>query len=448
MNRLTPPAMSGWQYALWGVGLMLVKYFVEYLVVTINGGAEYNLLQFLMPLYGGRDQAIASAAPWVVWFILIWSLPFVFVAIWFSMGRAIDAGLSPWTSLWILAPYLNFLFMILMCFLPHRTPDRQRRQPASKGPDTTGQTDTTMWITTILLGLLMTASLIVLSIFVFADYGATIFFTSPILLGAICGYSQTKYRGGSQIGKAMLVAMAALAIGMATLVAIGFEGTICILMAMPIMLPAAAIGGIFGFIIAKSTLTGPPWMTIALILPSAAVVEFYLTQPVQYEVVSVVQVDASPDEVWERVIAFPEITAQPDLLSRLGVAYPVRARIEGRGVGAVRYCEFSTGDFVEPITVWDPPNRLAFDVEDQPCPLTELSPWEDIHPPHLDGFMRSHRGEFRLTELPNGKTRLAGHTVYSVDMYPQLYWKLWTDSIIHSIHHRVLEHIADVVKCE
>jgi hypothetical protein len=29
-------------------------------------------------------------------------------------------------------------------------------------------------------------------------------------------------------------------------------------------------------------------------------------------------------------------------------------RIEGAGVGAMRYCVFSTGTFVEQVTVWEP----------------------------------------------------------------------------------------------
>jgi len=39
-------------------------------------------------------------------------------------------------------------------------------------------------------------------------------------------------------------------------------------------------------------------------------------------------------------------------LFRLGFASPQYARIEGTGVGAIRYCVFSTGPFVEPITAW------------------------------------------------------------------------------------------------
>ena len=78
--------------------------------------------------------------------------------------------------------------------------------------------------------------------------------------------------------------------------------------------------------------------------------------------------------------------------------------------------------------------------------MDEISPWEDIHPPHLHGYLTSHHGEFRLIETSDGGTRLEGRTWYSVDMYPQIYWKKWTDQIIHSIHFRVLNHIRDVVE--
>ncbi len=146
------------------------------------------------------------------------------------------------------------------------------------------------------------------------------------------------------------------------------------------------------------------------------------------------EVAASPDQVWDHVISFPNITSPEPWLFRWGIAGPLRARIEGTGIGAVRYCEFSTGDFVEPITVWEPNQRLAFDVRYQPDPLFELSPYGHIHPPHLDGFMKSKRGEFRLIALPNGSTRLEGRTWYEIDMYPQTYWRLWCDAIVHQIH--------------
>jgi hypothetical protein len=123
-----------------------------------------------------------------------------------------------------------------------------------------------------------------------------------------------------------------------------------------------------------------------------------------------------------------------------GIAYPIRAEIEGKGVGAVRNCIFSTGPFVEPITRWDEPNRLSFDVTSQPCPMKEWSPY-NIHPPHLDHHLISKKGEFRLIRLEGNRTRLEGSTWYSNNMWPNGYWGIWSDAVIHGIHLRVLDHI-------
>lgn len=113
----------------------------------------------------------------------------------------------------------------------------------------------------------------------------------------------------------------------------------------------------------------------------------------------------------------------------------------GKGVGAIRHCEFTTGRFVEPITVWEPPYRLGFAVKSQPPVMNELSPYPNIEPLHLEGYFENHRGEFLLERLPNGHTRLIGTTWYENHMWPQAYWQLWSDLLIHRIHLRVLNHI-------
>jgi hypothetical protein len=118
------------------------------------------------------------------------------------------------------------------------------------------------------------------------------------------------------------------------------------------------------------------------------------------------------------------------------------ARIEGEGVGAVRYCTFSTGSFVEPITRWDAPHHLAFDVVENPPPMRELSPYEKVDAPHLDGFMTSRRGEFVIEPLPGGRSRLSGTTIYTLEIHPAVYWRLWTDEIVRTIHGRVLRHVG------
>jgi hypothetical protein len=156
---------------------------------------------------------------------------------------------------------------------------------------------------------------------------------------------------------------------------------------------------------------------------------------------SSIEIAAAPMIVWPRVIEFQPLPPPGEFIFRLGVAAPMRAHIDGAGVGAVRQCVFSTGAFVEPITRWEPGLTLDFDVTASPPPMTEWSPYKNVHPPHLDGFLRARRGEFRLVALGNGRTRLEGRTWYEIEMGPEGYWQLWSDYLIHRIHMRVLEHI-------
>ncbi len=46
-----------------------------------------------------------------------------------------------------------------------------------------------------------------------------------------------------------------------------------------------------------------------------------------------------------------------------------------------------------------------------------------------------------MEALPGNRTRLVGITHYEHSMWPAAYWKLWSDTIIHAIHIRVLRHV-------
>jgi hypothetical protein len=164
-------------------------------------------------------------------------------------------------------------------------------------------------------------------------------------------------------------------------------------------------------------------------------------EPPVISVTTSVVIDAPVSVVWKNVIAFPPLDPPKELMFRAGIAYPIGAKIEGEGVGAVRRCQFSTGEFVEPITTWDEGRLLAFNVASQPPSLRELSPWE-IMPPHIEhNYMRSLHGQFRLTALNDHSTLLEGTTWYQNYFWPQAYWREWSDRIVHRIHMRVLEHV-------
>jgi hypothetical protein len=221
------------------------------------------------------------------------------------------------------------------------------------------------------------------------------------------------------------------------------EGVLCLAMAFPIAAALSIVGALLAWAIASASrhdnARNPVGML--LMLPALAVGEAKINEPTLRHVTTTIEIDAPPEQVWPNVIGFSDLPAPPKWMYRLGIAYPMRATIQGRGVGAVRHCEFSTGPFVEPITVWDEPHRLAFDVTSQPPSMTEWSPYQSVKAPHLEGYMVSKGGEFRLVPLPGGRTRLEGTTNYTLAIYPELYWVAYGEVLLHGIHTRVLEHI-------
>jgi len=218
------------------------------------------------------------------------------------------------------------------------------------------------------------------------------------------------------------------------------------LMAAPFAVGLAALGGTLGYSIqagywrAKEV---PAMLSIVLLFtPSFIGLERLANaQPETFVVKSAIEVNAAPEAVWKEVVAFAEIPPPRELIFRAGIAYPIRAEISGRGAGAIRHCVFSTGAFVEPIEIWDEPRLLKFSVTENPAPMREITPYASIEPPHLHRYFVSHQGQFLLTQLPGGRTRLEGTTWYSHTIWPETYWHLWSDYIIHRIHVRVLEHI-------
>ncbi|TPW19020.1 MAG: hypothetical protein FD126_3105, partial [Elusimicrobia bacterium] len=247
-------------------------------------------------------------------------------------------------------------------------------------------------------------------------------------------------------GYAETMGVAALTTGLAAVAvfAAAVEGLICIAMAAPLAFVLAAMGATVGFFIqrrgdrnllaAAALFAGLPILTGA----ESATAPAEEALPVRTSV----EVDAPPEAVWPNVVSFSELPPPEHWVFRLGFAYPLRATITGRGVGAVRRCEFTTGAFVEPITVWDEPRRLAFSVTSQPPPMRETSWYPDIRPRHLDDFLVSEGGEFLLEPLPGGRTRLTGTTWYRHAIAPSWYWRPLSDAVIHRIHTRVLEHVA------
>lgn len=294
--------------------------------------------------------------------------------------------------------------------------------------------------TSIGLTILFATPLTVWGIYGIGDYGIALFILIPLFIGLT---STILYGYKRKLTNSDATQISFLTLGIFTLglVVFALEGLICIAMVAPIGLLFTYIGGLIGRLIINkrpnNSLTSI--ILLLILIPTTAFIEKN-NEPNIKSVTTIIIIDASPQTVWKNVIEFPQLDEPTEFIFNAGIAYPINAKMEGEGVGAIRHCNFNTGSFVEPITVWDEPRLLKFDVLEQPEPMKEISFW-DVDAPHLHNYFVSKKGQFKLTELPNGQTELEGTTWYYHDIKPDIYWRVWSDWIIHRIHNRVLNHI-------
>ena len=432
MNRLP--------YIIW-TGVLLAVAYIALRIVLIAADGQPGVFpdawQFLDPLRLFADGGTQ------LWLSIGIHVALTIGLVILSLRRADHAGWNPWLGLLMIIPVVRLFVFTALAVVPgaeHTSAlDLPRRAwldrilPTSKLGNA---------IASIFFAALLVLPLGFLNVRILQDYGLALFIGLPFLLGAVSAYLYNHHqarRWGQSIGIAMLT----VTIALVAIFLFAMEGLLCIAMAAPIVYPIALAGSLVGHALAQRTPGGATAMTL-LILIAPGLMAFESANPSKeplFPVMTSVRVKAPPQAVWEELVAFSRMEEPDEFLFRAGISYPVEARIEGTGVGACRYCWFNTGPFVEPITVWDEPHLLAFNVVDDPPPMTELSIYEHINAPHVDGFFRSHNGQFRLEEQTDGTTLLEGTTWYTHSIWPTWYWRLWSDAILHRIHGRVLEHI-------
>jgi hypothetical protein len=444
-------------YALVGSVAFVRKNNLDRFVAAHFFHEYWGFLNYWVPLRDvGRITQLRGRDAVFLETMLVIALPFVWLGVAMTLKRLRSAGLSPALVVLFFAPFLNLLFFPLLCLWPEReaesTNDRDHR--VSQGqvtesflarivPESALGSAAASLLITVPAGLLM----VLLGVRLLVTYGWGLFIALPFVMGFTAAITYGVRRPRSLSGCIIVAALSVAVMGFA-LMAFAIEGLICLIMALPIAVPLAAFGGACGYLVQRrrwSQTSAPAFLSVVLLfVPGVQWTEHAVSASNPTFVVrSAVDIDAPPENVWKQVVAFSEIPPPTEWIFRAGVAYPIRAEIFGRGPGAERHCVFSTGAFVEPIEIWDEPHRLKFAVTANPAPMEEWTPYAHIDTPHLHGFLVSSGGQFLLTPLPNGRTRLEGTTWYRHGLAPAAYWRVWSDVIIHKIHMRVLRHIKE-----
>ncbi len=435
------------EYFLAGSILSLIKFAIDH-AVAAHFGEPWQIWNYVIAsehvsLFGlGARKPELYAILWAI------AIPFFGVGIALTLRRLRDTGHSTGWVFLFFVPVGNLLLFLFLILAPGTLAPGTRKTMAEAAAfdelqrTKSGRTAVPGVAVAVALGF----GLVVWGSQVLLLYGWGMFLGIPFITGFVSSWFLNLKRVRSRLDAVAVSILTPCLIGAALL---GFrkEGLGCLVMAIPLALPFSIAGGLVArsILLRRRILSTPPGFAACVaMLPLLMVFEHGVNvAPPVIAVTTSVTIEAPATVVWKKVVAFTPLDPPEEWLFRAGIAYPTSARLVGSGPGAVRYCRFSTGDFVEPITVWDENRLLAFDVAAQPPAMLELSPWK-INPPHVErNYLRSLHGQFRLVALSDHRTLLEGTTWYQNYLWPQVYWREWSDAILHRIHERVLRHVKE-----
>jgi hypothetical protein len=434
-------------YAVLGVALMLVKYGVDRWLTWGFTGLRLDPWIYWIRTGSVADRLSGPRHASYAYVLLAAALPFVWSGVVLTLRRLRSAALPKMLVLLFFVPFVNALFFVMLCALRGRPHDGSARDTGGRSrflDRLMPETQIGSALMSVALVVPVTAALAYLSAQYLGKYGWGLFVGLPFFVG-LASVLLYGYREPRSFGACVTVAVAAVGILGVGLFLFAIEGAICILMAAPIGAVLAFVGASIGWAIQMQTRasdTSATYLALSLAMPLLLLADASQPeQPPEYRVETSIDIDAPRERVWNEVVAFSELPPPTEIVFRAGIAYPMRAEIDGRGVGAIRRCVFSTGAFVEPIEVWDEPRRLEFSVASEPRAMTELMPWPGADPPHVSDYFVSRRGRFDLVALEGDRTRLVGTTWYTHKIWPSAYWRVYSDRLLHKIHRRVLDHI-------
>jgi uncharacterized membrane protein YhaH (DUF805 family) len=437
------------RYLVTGFVLLAVKHNIDRILAAAFGYKWSIFNYWVLDTPAGIKELTIRDATFYATLLLV-ALPFIWTGTVLTLRRLRDADLPLWLVIFFFLPFINLIFFTILAAIPSNDSQDHRWIFSSS----IGRLIPKSELGSAVFGILVTAILAALETALSAtglgNYGWGLFVGIPFFLGLNSSLIYG-YHGPRSLGKCLLVAILSTGIVGVALFAVAIEGLICLVMALPLAVVLAVFGATMGFVLQRRPSFSPNTLRVVsvgfLLMPGLILLEYSIGEdPPLYEVKTSVVIKSDPKTVWTHVVSFSQLPPPTEAMFKTGIAYPIRADIRGQGVGAVRHCVFSTGPFVEPITVWDEPRLLRFDVTEQPRAMEELSLYSNLRPPHVENYLISRKGQFELKPLPDGTTLLEGTTWYQNRFWPAPYWHLWSDYIIHNIHERVLLHIKTLAE--
>ena len=269
----------------------------------------------------------------------------------------------------------------------------------------------------------------------------TFIFLVPLAVGyaAVAGAPSEK-RGAFT---ALLLALTATIMLLVTVLAVGVEGLICVVMMTPVFFVMALVGGALAVIVRsiRNRRMRVTAFVLVLILPYAAgPLEQRMPQLQSRRVVeNRIRIHADAPTVWRQIIRVPAI--RPDeyrttFIHRIGFPRPIEATLSHEGVGGVREASFERGVlFRETVTDWVPEKRLSFTIAVDSIPTKTLDQHVTVGGEYFDVL----DGTYEIVPVAPGQVELRLWSTHRLSTHFNGYASLWTDFVMRQIQGNILE---------
>ena len=229
------------EYLVTGVGLMFFKYAVDTISIYLVAHVVWTPLNYFFPLIGERVSKVGTFPTWFQLALLIWTLPFMWIGVTMTMRRAIDAGKSAaWCAAFFI-PFVNYAVMLWLAAVPS-----SEEMLEDEGVDRTTTADRYRNAIFGALGAVACAlAAILVSVYGFGSYGGPLFLGTPFIQGLVCGWSFNRDRIRTD-GETNGVVFLSLLIVAGIVFLFAMEGIVCLLMALPLAVVLALMGGCRG----------------------------------------------------------------------------------------------------------------------------------------------------------------------------------------------------------
>jgi hypothetical protein len=258
--------------------------------------------------------------------------------------------------------------------------------------------------------------------------GFTMFLLVPVAAGFSVALLTRK--PNTSVAAALFAVVATLVI----LIAVGLEGILCALMALPFLLAGVLIGLLLGKVTKLVTARYKARnISVLFVLPVALLsvgkqIERPMLDHPRTEIVSsTVRVADTPEHTWAYIQSIDSIQSKKPWLMHVGLPIPQRCTLERTGEGARRTCYFDHGYIEETVTQWERPNYMELRIDRTHMPGR-----------HWLGF---ETASYRLQRDGNS-TLVTRTTVVESHLAPSWYWRPLERWGVESEHEYILSDLA------